>query len=80
MMFELQEVQLVKGAFARMFNNCFIFIILLGANSDTETTYFTFKGIVQKILSPFTHSQADPNLYTFLCSAEHEGRYFEECL
>ncbi len=41
------------------------------------------KGIVHlknKILSSFTHPQAAPNLYEFLCSAEHKGRYFEESL
>ncbi len=41
------------------------------------------KGIVplkKKILSSFTHPQAAPNLYEFLCSAEHKGRYFEESL
>ncbi len=32
-----------------------------------------------KIL-PFTHPQEVPNLYEFLCSAEHKGRYFEESL
>ncbi len=42
-----------------------------------------FKGIVHpkmKILSSFTHPQVVPNLYEFLCSAEHKGRYFEESL
>ncbi len=41
------------------------------------------KGIVHskmKILSSFTHPQVVPNLYAFLCSAEHKGRYFEESL
>ncbi len=41
------------------------------------------KGIVHpkvKILSLFTHPQVVPNLYEFLCSAEHKGRYFEESL
>ncbi len=36
------------------------------------------KGIVhpkRKILSSFTH----PQLYECLCSAEHKGRYSEEC-
>ncbi len=33
-----------------------------------------------KILSSFTHPQVVPNLYEFLCSAEHKGRYFEERL
>ncbi len=40
-----------------------------------------FKGTVHpkmKILSLFTHSQVDPNLYEFLCSAKHKGRYSEE--
>ncbi len=41
------------------------------------------KGIVHpqmKILSSFTHSQVFPNLYECLCSAEHKGRYSEECV
>ncbi len=33
-----------------------------------------------KILSSFTHPQVVPNLYEFLCYAEHKGRYFEESL
>ncbi len=35
------------------------------------------KGIIHpkmKILSSFTHPQVVPNLYEFLCSAEHKGR------
>ncbi len=32
-----------------------------------------------KILSSFTHPQVVPTLYAFLCSAEHKGRYSEEC-
>ncbi len=43
---------------------------------------FPFKGIVHpkmKILSSFTHPQLVPNLYECLCSAEHKGRYSEEC-
>ncbi len=42
-----------------------------------------FKGIVHpklKILSSFTLPQVVPNLYEYLCSAEHKGRYFEESL
>ncbi len=41
------------------------------------------KGIVHpkmKILSSFIHPQVAPNLYEFLCSAEHRGRYFEDSL
>ncbi len=40
------------------------------------------KGIVHpkmKILSSFTHPQVVPNLYECLCSAEHKGRYSDEC-
>jgi len=39
------------------------------------------KGIVHpkiKIRSSFTLPRVVPNLYEFLCSAEHKGRYFEE--
>ncbi len=42
----------------------------------------SLKGIVHpkmKILSSFTHPQVVPNLYECLCSAEHKGRYSEEC-
>jgi len=41
------------------------------------------KGILHpkmKILSSFTHSQIVTNMYEFLSSAEHIGRYFEERL
>jgi len=41
-----------------------------------------FKGLVHpkiKILSVFTHPHVVPNLYVFICSAEHKGRYLEEC-
>ncbi len=44
--------------------------------------YIYIKGIVHpkmKILSSFTHPQVVPNLYQCLCSAEHKGRYSEEC-
>ncbi len=40
------------------------------------------KGIVHPkmiILSSFTHPQVVPNLYECLCSAEHKGRYSEQC-
>ncbi len=32
-----------------------------------------------KILSSFTHPHVVPNLYECVCSAEHKGRYSEEC-
>ncbi len=32
-----------------------------------------------EILSSFTHPQVCPNQYEFLCSAEHKGRYSEQC-
>ncbi len=44
--------------------------------------YAWLKGIVHpkmKILSSFTHPQVVPNLYECVCSAEHKGRYSEEC-
>ncbi len=44
----------------------------------TSETKWDIKGM--KILSSFTHPQVVPNLYEFLCSAEHKGRYFEESL
>jgi len=40
----------------------------------------SFKGLVHpkmKILSVFTHPHVVPNL--FICTAEHKGRYLEEC-
>jgi len=40
------------------------------------------KGLVQpkkKILSVFTHPHVVSNLYVFICSATHKGRYLEEC-
>jgi len=40
----------------------------------------TVKGPKMKILSSFTHPQVVANLYEFLSSAEHKGRYFEEPL
>jgi len=46
------------------------------------TAIQVLKGIVlpkMKILSSFTHPQFVPNLYVFICSAEHRGRYLEEC-
>jgi len=32
-----------------------------------------------KILSVFTHPHVVPNLYEFICSGEHKGRYLKEC-
>jgi len=41
---------------------------------------FVIKGLVHpKILSVFTHPHVGPNLFVFICSAEHKGRYLEEC-
>jgi len=40
------------------------------------------KGLVHpkmKILSVFTHPHVVPNLSVFICTAEHKGRYLEEC-
>jgi len=44
--------------------------------------FITLKGVVHpkmKILSSFTHPKVVPNLCVFICSAEHKGRYLEEC-
>jgi len=41
-----------------------------------------FKGLVHpnmKSLSVSTHPRVVPNHYVFICSAEHKGRYLEEC-
>jgi len=46
-------------------------------NTVSEFIMIDFKGIVHpkmKILSLFTHPQVVPNLYVFICSAEHKGR------
>ncbi len=43
---------------------------------------WVLKGIVHQktiFFTPFTHAQVVPNLYECLCSAEHKGRYSEEC-
>ncbi len=47
-----------------------------------EHLWLKVKGIVHpkmKMMSPFTHPQVVPNLFECLCSAEHKGRYSEEC-
>ncbi len=52
----------------------FLFILFL--------LLYCLKGIVHPkmtILSSFTHPQVVPNLYTFICSAEHKRRCSEEC-
>jgi len=36
------------------------------------TGYFIFNSV-------FTHPHVVPNLYVFICSAVHKGRYLEEC-
>jgi len=44
-------------------------------------SWHQIKGLVHpkmKILSVFTHPHVVPNLYAFICSAEHKGRYLEE--
>ncbi len=63
---------------------------VLQYNSDSQIHFIyvtlehksSLKGTVHpkmKILSSFTHPQVDPNLYECVCSAEHKGRYSEEC-
>ncbi len=54
-----------------------------GEKKNLNTDKIAFKGIVlpkMKILWSLTHPRVVPNLYVFLCSAEHKGRYFEESL
>ncbi len=51
--------------------------------NKTKCIWIMIKGIVHpkmKTLSSFTPPRVIPNLYSFLCSAEHKGRYFEESL
>ncbi len=57
--------------------------VITPKQTHTEVLPVFLKGIVHpkiKIMSSFTHPQVVPNLYEFLCSAEHKGRYFEESL
>jgi len=47
-----------------------------------EVLITVVKGLVHPkmtILSVFTHPHVVPNLYVFICSAEHKRRYLEEC-
>jgi len=58
-------------------------IAVTALNSCVVVGLSKLKGTVHpkmKILSSFTHPQVDPNLYEFLCSDEHKGRYSEESL
>ncbi len=51
-------------------------------STHSKCQFTHLKGIVHpkmRILSSFTHPQVVPNLYECLCSAEHKGRYSEEC-
>ncbi len=51
--------------------------------NKTKCIWIIIKGIVHpkmKTLSSFTPPRVIPNLYPFLGSAEHKGRYFEESL
>jgi len=58
----------IKGTWLRMYNRA------------DYMSLAELKGLVHpKILSVFTHPHVVPNLYVFICSAEHKGRYLEEC-
>ncbi len=35
--------------------------------------------LINLFITNQTHPQVVPNLYECLCSAEHKGRYYEEC-
>jgi len=58
---------------------CYSFVTMLALNHHSGPL---LKGLVHpkmKILSAFTHPHVFPNLFVFICSAEHKGRYLEEC-
>jgi len=49
---------------------------------QNEFNVLSLKGLVHpkiKILLVFTHPHVVPNLYVFICSAEHKERSLEEC-
>ncbi len=50
-----------------------------GSNNNHYINYLRIVHPKMKILSSFTLPQVVPNLYECLCSAEHKGRYSEEC-
>jgi len=55
---------------------------MVGERQVYNSLKVMFKGLVHpkmKILSVFTHPHVVPNPYVFICSAEHKGRYLEEC-
>jgi len=54
-------------------------------NLHLYSLHFIFAKVIEglvhpkmKILSVFTHPHVVPNLYVFICSAEHKGRYLED--
>ncbi len=56
--------------------------IILNFHLGAQKLQLSLKGIVHPkitIVSSFTHPRVVPNLYECLCSAEHKGRYSEEC-
>ncbi len=65
----------------KKFRQCLV-INFVNVGLRPSSSALLLKGIVHpkmKILSSFTHPQVVPNLYECLCSAEHKGRYSEEC-
>jgi len=52
---------------------------LLKSTSCSQTKLKVIVHPKMKILSSLTHPHVVPNLYEFLSSAEHKGRYFEYC-
>jgi len=53
------------------------------STTSNATCQNILKGILRpkmKILLSFTHPQVVANLYEFMSSADHKGRYFEERL
>ncbi len=70
-------LQILNSSLCFLWNNDYIYKVHF-----TDRLRELIKGIVHpkmKILSSFTHPQVVPNLYECLCSAEHKGRYSEEC-
>jgi len=65
-----------------IFNGCYQFSYNVLQSQDGHNCYIGLIALVHpkmRILSVFTHPHVVPNLYVFICSVEHKGRYLEEC-
>jgi len=75
-----QESQLTGNVLRHLAN---VLPRLISPSYEQTFVRYNVKGILHskiKILSSFTHTQVVANLYEFLSSAEHKGRYFEKRL